>query len=78
LSAFDETLATTTAVDFSVSVSASASLLSWFLPLIASHGLFCRSLGAAFFFPFFFPFFFSSLFLKYALLWIPASHCQWR
>jgi hypothetical protein len=36
LSAFDETLATTTAVDFSIS----ASLLSWFLPLIASRFLF--------------------------------------
>jgi hypothetical protein len=36
LSAFDETLTTRTAVDFRIS----ASLLSWFLPLIASHGLF--------------------------------------
>ena len=36
LSAFDETLATRTAVDFRIS----ANFLSWFLPLIASHGLF--------------------------------------
>ncbi|UZH09921.1 hypothetical protein OM794_21780 [Halomonas sp. BDJS001] len=35
LSAFNETLATKTAVDLRIS----ASFLSWFLPLIASHGL---------------------------------------
>mgnify|MGYP003632862998 CR=1 len=41
LSAFDETLATTTET---------ASLLSWFLPLIASHGLFAAPLERLSFF----------------------------
>lgn len=40
LSAFNESLATTIAFDLRII----ASLLSWFLPLIASHGLFAAPL----------------------------------
>ena len=46
LSAFNETLITKTVVDCRIS----ASFLSWFLPLIASHGLFAAPLERLSFF----------------------------